>query len=192
MAETTTGADGTFSLPGEPRPPAARLEARPDAIQYGVIARADDGRLGWAQVDARRPRDGSRLRLLLAEPAGTIRGRLVDQDSKPIAGGDPGAVPLPTPGRPGISPTRCSPLRAASFLPLAGHGAGRLVRPREVPKTAHSSTCGSRRRTWGRSMSAGRPTQKGTPAAIALDRRVATIAGRLKLPAGAGSPGRRS
>jgi hypothetical protein len=81
VARATTDDQGRYLLPGVVhliRPP---VRAR----TLMVFARAQDGRVGWRQPDQRGRADltGGELEILAV---GDARGRLIDQDGRPIGG----------------------------------------------------------------------------------------------------------
>ena len=81
------GGDGDDRRPGPVRGAVARSThvGRPGAQNFGLFARARDGRVGWQRPVWRNSADGKGVEIEL-RPVGDVRGRLTDQNARPIAG----------------------------------------------------------------------------------------------------------
>ncbi len=180
VARTTTGAGGRFSLPTltGPRQPEDR-----DFLH--ILAQAGDGRLGWRFTGWPKYPERDQLRIILG-PVGEVRGRLNDQDGRPIAGAEitpatiylkgedhPGYEMLPMPAEI-AGPFRATTAADGSFI-IKGIPLGA-----ELDATIAAAGFAGLRVYW--------KTQR--PAAIVLDRHPGRIEGTFKPPGGRGLSGR--
>ncbi len=177
VARTTTGAGGRFVLPPPTGP------RRPEDGEFlHILATAGDGRLGWRFTGWPKYPMRDDLRIVLG-PVGEVRGRLNDQDGRPIAGAEiaPMTIYLRADNHPGreslpMPPELAGPLRATttadgSFV-IKGipHGA-------ELDATIAATGSGGLRIYW----------KTDQPATIVVDRRPGRIEGTLKPPDAPGS-----
>ncbi len=80
VAKTTTDGEGRFVVPW----PRAR-RGQPGAQNFALFARGRDGSIGWQRPVWYNSADGKRSEIEL-HAVGEVRGRLTDQDARPIAG----------------------------------------------------------------------------------------------------------
>ncbi len=78
LARTTTDGAGRFKVPAPPDRDGVR-----DLQNFNVFARTRDGRVGWLRTARRGTADRFEIELMAV---GDVRGRLTDQDGRPIAG----------------------------------------------------------------------------------------------------------
>jgi protocatechuate 3,4-dioxygenase beta subunit len=119
IAETTTQADGTFSVEFDSEQSPTRLSAT--AIADGYAA-------AWEEFDV-----GREVRLMLGANPGVVRGRVVDAANAPVVGAEVwlGDLQMWTPGRPksvGSSPLVTATTDAEGAFALSGVPPGLLVR----------------------------------------------------------------
>ena len=172
VATATTGDRGFFVLP------LAREPAGPQVFRFlDVFARVDDGRIGWQGGIAWHRAVASELTIVLG-PVGPARGRLNDQDGRPIAGAlvMPVSFSRPAEEHPGQDMLRLS---------------DELARPLRIKTAADGSfsldgiPLGSEVRATIAAPGFGKPVifwDASRPVAIVLDGRLGRIEGRLKPP----------
>ena len=177
VAKTTTDREGRFVVPW-----ARQARGQRGAQDFGLFARAPDGRIGWRHPVWRNRADGKGVEIEL-KAVGDVPGRLIDQNARPIAGVEVAAVFInESPQRNSSDSIRFSPELTALFrtttaadgsFVLRGipHGAG-------VQVTIAAPAFGSPFVYWDTT----RPTS------IALDGRLGRIKGRLKPPDSRGLP----
>jgi hypothetical protein len=176
VAETTVDGRGKFVLPNLP---AHKFENGPwlrsgaYAFRYYLLARAGDGRLAWLDSDFLRRQDPTNIDLDLVEVT-DARGRLVDQDGRPIAGAE--VIPVHVSRERGIGSNGVplpDALTAQLHATTAADGSFVL---KGIPRNAELGTrinapvFGSPLAFW----------PLAEPVTIVLDRRLGRIAGRFK------------
>ena len=165
VARAMTDDQGRFAVPW----PQER-RSRPGAQNFSLFARGPDGRVGWWLPGRRFNPDGAEIELLAV---GDIRGRLTDQDGRPIAGVAVTTVSISRSNIDGVwlSPEPAALLRTTSaedgsfVLKGIPHGASisaTIAAPAFATPTVHWDT-----------------SQAVT---IALDSRLGRINGRLRPP----------
>jgi RNA polymerase sigma factor (sigma-70 family) len=180
VATATTDRTGRFVLPGAWAHKAAK-ESGTDRL--GLFARARDGRVGWLTNYApdELAEQGGEIEL---QPVGEVRGRVSDQDGRPIGGAAVAVAEFRKPDGFGFSqpmavvsetaePYRTVTAADGSFA-LAGIPLGSSL---EAEVMAHGF--GATRISWN-------TTQPGT---VSLDRRRGRINGRLRPTDGRGFAG---
>ena len=167
-------------MPGNP--PAPRTSRF-----LNVFARVGDGRIGWRDSIWRNHTDARELTIVLG-PVGQVRGRLNDQDGRPIAGAEvmPVSISRPAEEHPGQDCIRLSPELAGPFrTKTAADGSFALdgIPPGcRVIATIAAPGFGKPWISWDASR----------PVSIVLDGRLGRIEGRLKPPADRGLSGKLS
>jgi RNA polymerase sigma factor (sigma-70 family) len=181
VATAMTDRQGRFTLPHHLEEQVAKGASSADRIRF--FARARDGRTGWLATVWRNSADGRDIEIEIG-PVGEVRGRVTDQNGRPIAGAAvatatlSGALAAGQGGYIGLSAEVAAPYRATtaadgSFL-LEG-----IPQGARVEATITAQGFGAPRFAWD-------STQSVT---IALDHRVGRIQGSLKLPDGRGLSG---
>jgi RNA polymerase sigma factor (sigma-70 family) len=179
LATVTTDGQGRFLLP---RPP--NRDNSPGFQTFGLLGRARDGQVGWLWLGTDWPNgaDGKSVEVELG-PVGDVRGRLTDQNARPIAGVEVKPVLL-TPSA-NASPTdyiRLSPEVGAVFRTTTASD-GSFVLP-GIPRGAGifaaiaAPAFGSPAVSWDTTQTVS----------IVLDSRLGRIQGRLRPPDARGLP----
>ncbi len=124
VATVTTDGQGRFLVPWAPN------RGNPRGTQkFSLLARARDGRVGWLWLGREWPNgaDGKSVEVELG-PVGDVRGRLTDQNTRPIAGVEVKPVLL-TPSA-HAAPDRLYPAQPGGGRRVPDHDrVGWLVRP---------------------------------------------------------------
>ena len=177
VAKATTDSEGRFALRW-----ARDALGRRNAQNFGLFARARDGRIGWQHPPWRNSADGKGVEIEL-KAVGDVPGRLTDQNALPIGGVEVAVVTI----------SRSSDRNTGDFIHLSAevtallkavttadgsfvikgipHGAG-------IFATIASPAFGSPRISW----------DTARPTTIVLDGRLGQIKGRLKAPDARGFP----
>ena len=113
VASATTDAQGRFVLPNAWEHKAAKATGDE---RLGLFARARDGRVGWLTAFRRDPAADGRAELKLVA-IGEVRGRVTDQDGRPIVGATVAADGFWKPNDSGWSDYLSLVPEAASTLP---------------------------------------------------------------------------
>jgi protocatechuate 3,4-dioxygenase beta subunit len=178
IEQTATGPDGRFSLKSKPAAAGEMARPRPGSQPgFDIVARARDGRLAWTGRYNLQNQGNAEPRLTLAEPA-TLRGRLVDQEGKPIAGVEitPLSINAQDAGGTGWVGATLTPELARSFRAVTGPDGRFAIAgfPKVSYLQARLSTkdLGTFETGW----------DPGEGDTLSLDRHVGKLAGRLKLP----------
>ncbi len=174
IATATTDGQGRFSLTPAPEHKAA-MET--DQIRLGVVARARDGRIGWLS-DLGRVGAGRLPVVIPLGPVGDVRGRLTDQNDRPIGGVTVGPILISrSTGQYSSIDIRLSPEPAALLrTTTAADGSFVLKGIPDGPRIYASIAAPA----------FGTPTVSWNPsheATITLDGRLGRIKGRLLVPA---------
>jgi hypothetical protein len=180
VAETVTDIQGKFTF--AKLPPLATANSAsgllPGRVGYDLVARTKDGQLAWIGKYQISQQDATDLRLPLVERA-DIRGRLVDQFGKPIAGVKILPTSLSRDENPVIGAIRAilpSTLSSSLRVTAASDGSFVFLRFPQVSRIQAKirvDGLGTVRVAW-------QPASE--PITITLDRRVGQITGRFKLP----------
>ena len=174
IATATTDGQGRFSLTLAPEHKAA-MES--DQVRLGVVARARDGRIGW-RSDLGRVGAGRLQVVIPLGPVGDVRGRLTDQNDRPIGGVTVGPILISRATGQyssidiGLSPEPAALLRTTTAADGSFVLKGIPDGPRIYANIAAPAF--------------GTPTVSWNPsheATITLDGRLARIKGRLEVPA---------
>ncbi len=181
VVSATTDGQGRFILPHAWDHQAAKATGDD---RLGLFARARDGRIGWL-ANLGHGREADALAEIELGPVGEVRGRVTDQDGRPIAGATVVTAGFWKPTDSGFSdyialipevaPTYRTTTAADGTYALKGIPQGVLM---EAKITAQGF--GTPEISWNTTQAA----------AITLDRRVGRIQGRLKPPDAGGLSGR--
>jgi hypothetical protein len=171
VAKTTSDGEGRFVVPWAPD---ARGQRRAD--EFGLFARAWDGRIGLQQPTWRAMANGKGVDIEL-RAAGDVQGRLTNQNGGPIAGVEIATVFInPSPERNSDDALRLSPELTALFRTTTAADGTFLLKgiPRgaKVQAAIAAPAFGSPLVYW----------DTARPTTIALDGRLGRIKGRLKPP----------
>ncbi len=178
-AQATTDDQGRFLMPK------AWGQGGPASLHYlSLFARAQDGRIGWQTTVWRNSVDANDVRIELG-PVGEARGRVVDQDGRPVAGAEVTPVLLIRSADYNSNDyIRLSPDLSEKYrTTTAADGSFRLdgiPQGSAIQATFAARGFGKPRISWDTT----RPTT------IALDGRIGRIEGRLKPPDARGISGR--
>jgi Carboxypeptidase regulatory-like domain len=178
-AQATTDAQGRFLMPR------AWGQGGPASLHYlSMFARAGDGRIGWQTTLWRNGVDANDVRIELG-PVGEARGRVVDQDGRPVAGAEVTPVLLIRSADPASNDyIRLSPDLATLYrTTTAADGSFRLEGTPQggsIQATFAARGFGKPRISWDATR----------PATIAIDGRIGRIEGRLKPADARGLSGR--
>ncbi len=181
VVSATTDGQGRFILPHAWDHKAAKATGDD---RLGLFARARDGRIGWLANIGRRDEADARAEIELG-PVGEVRGRVTDQDGRPIAGAAVVAAGFWKPTDSGFSDNIALVPEVASAYRTTTAADGTYVLksiPQGVLLEAKITAPG-----FGTPEISWNTTQA---AAITLDRRAGRIEGRLKPPDERGLSGR--
>ncbi len=178
-AQATTDAQGRFLMPK------AWGQGGPASLHYlSLFARAPDGRIGWQTTLWRNSVDANDVRIELG-PVGEARGRVVNQDGRPVAGAEVTPVLfIRSADLASNDYIRLSPDVATRYrTTTAADGSFRLEGTPQggaIQATIVAQGFGKPRISWDTTR----------PVTIALDSRIGQIQGRLKPPDARGLSGR--